>query len=151
MKSNVIALVKGTEKEPKRSPRSGASDKAIGRALRLERQEKGRTMEWVAQKLGITYQQYGKMEHGENRVSVSRFVAISRLLGFDAGNFLRDLGAGASESAQPDGLSINGVFMTHLSVAGAQKLLGYYNDMTPDERRAFLSIARSMARDFDQE
>ena len=56
-------------------------DKRIGRALRVERQIKRVSSEWLAEQLGVGTKQVWKYENGINRVSVSTLCLIADALG----------------------------------------------------------------------
>ena len=132
-------------------PRScGPMDKKIGKAIRLERLIKGRSMEWLAAKARVSYQQIGKWEHGENRVSITMLITISEALGFDFNDFMNRV-RGHSESPQDHALENNAAITAQLAVGGALKLLAYYSEMKPQDRRVFLSVAKSMARNDEQQ
>ena len=49
-------------------------------SIRLRRHELGMSQDQLAQKIGITFQQVQKYEHGTNRVSFSRLVEIAEAL-----------------------------------------------------------------------
>lgn len=51
-------------------------DKAIGMALRIERQRVGLSQQALADSCGISFQQIQKYESGKNRVSVSALAAM---------------------------------------------------------------------------
>lgn len=55
-------------------------DKDISSILRIIRNNKALTIREVANKVGISYQQYHKYETGKNRISIGRFMQISKAL-----------------------------------------------------------------------
>lgn len=77
--------------------RADGADEAFGRQLRQLREAVGLSQEDVADRLGITRQQYSKYEKGENRVSRGRLTELKRLL--------PDLSIEDEASARTDGLS----------------------------------------------
>ena len=67
----------------KRSPLStGAVDKYIGARMREGRIALNMTQAEIGEKLGITFQQIQKYEHGRNRVSAARLFEICEALDF---------------------------------------------------------------------
>lgn len=57
------------------------ADVAIGQHLRTIRLRQGVTVERLAEMLGLSFQQVCKYEHGTNRLTLSRAVAICNALG----------------------------------------------------------------------
>lgn len=57
-----------------------AVDKYIGNRLKMRRLLLGMSQEWLADKLGVTFQQVQKYEKGTNRISSSRLQAIANVL-----------------------------------------------------------------------
>jgi transcriptional regulator with XRE-family HTH domain len=74
-------------------------DRHIAARLRERRTMLGLTLQQVAGRLGITYQQLYKYEKGVNRLSAGRLHALARALGVDVGYFYEGLGSG--EPARP--------------------------------------------------
>jgi transcriptional regulator with XRE-family HTH domain len=63
--------------------RAGRPDELIGKRIRALRIEAGITQEELADRIGLSSQQLQKYEAGANRVSVSRLLDISEVLGVD--------------------------------------------------------------------
>jgi transcriptional regulator with XRE-family HTH domain len=59
----------------------------VGRRVREARLAAGQTQEWLADKLGITFQQVQKYEKGTNRISPSRLYAVAKLFEREIGWF----------------------------------------------------------------
>lgn len=55
-------------------------DKMIGRAIKLARLHRSKSQQWLADELGVTYQQVQKYETGTNRVTLSTFIEIATAL-----------------------------------------------------------------------
>ncbi|TVP69354.1 MAG: XRE family transcriptional regulator [Rhodobacteraceae bacterium] len=64
-------------------------DLLIGMVLRQIRLSHGDTLQSLAERTGITYQQIQKYETGANRLSVSRLFLLTRSLGVTAADFLQ--------------------------------------------------------------
>ena len=63
----------------------------IARQLRIRRRLSGLTLQEVAKRAGITFQQVQKYETGANRVSAARLVLLARALGTEAAYFFQGL------------------------------------------------------------
>lgn len=55
-------------------------DVAAGINMRRIRRARGLTQEWLASRIGLTFQQVQKYERGANRISCSRLMDIARAL-----------------------------------------------------------------------
>lgn len=64
---------------------------AIGERIRRRRVELGLTQEQLACRVGISYQQIQKYEHGANRISASRLYALACRLDVAPAYFYADL------------------------------------------------------------
>lgn len=66
-------------------------DLHVGQRIRLRRQLLNLSQMVLAGKLGLTFQQMQKYEHGQNRVSASRLWDMSQVLGVDVNYFFQDM------------------------------------------------------------
>ncbi len=151
MKSNVVRLVteKGNESEFSRKTKpSKEMDKRIGEAIRLQRCARGKSQEWLAKELGMTFQNLQKKETGVNSVSIYQLLMLAKVLGFDANEFINRVSFINTSADQ--GFIPSDVSSSLLAVNGAHKLIGYYSKMSADDRRIFLGVARSMSRSDDE-
>jgi transcriptional regulator with XRE-family HTH domain len=64
----------------RRSPTSGRIDDYIGARIRERRVMLGLSQQQFAKRIGLTYQQTHKYEHGTNRVSAGRLYMIASAL-----------------------------------------------------------------------
>lgn len=62
---------------------SAKLDKAAGRKVRELRRAAEKTQEWLAEKIGVTYQQLQKYEKGKDAMRLSGFVRACEALGAD--------------------------------------------------------------------
>ncbi len=63
------------------SPRKVSdADKGIGQLVRQSRRRVGMTLDDLAKKLGLSYQQVHKYENGTNRISAGTLAAIANIL-----------------------------------------------------------------------
>jgi len=115
-------------------------DVALGSRIRLRRRELGLSQEQLANKIGITFQQVQKYEHGANRVSFSRLVEIAHALECSAHDLIGDLDKPAASKS---------VFDTHverLNEPGAAELLEAFCAISnPKQRRAVLNLAKQLS------
>lgn len=74
-------------------------DREIGARVRARREALGHSQAWLADQLGVTYQQVQKYEKGANRISASSLVTIADALGVWAWAFLAGVGADEREDA----------------------------------------------------
>lgn len=66
-------------------------ERRLGRRIREARKARGITLKVLAARLGVSYQQVQKYEKGDNRISVSTLLLISRVLGVPAIALLDDM------------------------------------------------------------
>lgn len=66
-------------------------DVKIGARIRTARKEVGMSQDDLAQAVGVTFQQIQKYEHGTNRVSMSRMIAICDALAVTVEGMTADL------------------------------------------------------------
>lgn len=80
-----------------RTPKARASeaDQRIGIYLREVRRSRGISLIWLAQQLGVTYQQLGKYETGQTRLYAGRLLQMLELLGVDLREFAKAIRGGA--------------------------------------------------------
>lgn len=69
-------------------------DRHVGARVRDRRLALGVSQQELADRLGITYQQLHKYEHGTNRIAAGRLPAIARALGVGVGHLFEGLGDG---------------------------------------------------------
>lgn len=143
MKNNVVELVSNVKLPAVhyRTTPLTEEDAAIGALLRQERDARGLTQEFVAQKCGFSFQFLQKLEKGKNRLSIHRLIQISRAVGFNPARFVSKLYAEspATESDQ--------TLFALLKEPGASKLLTIWSSMKPKQREALLKVARALVDD----
>ncbi len=66
-------------------------DLLVGTVLRQIRLSQGFTLQSLAERSGVTYQQIQKYETGANRLSVSRLFLLTNSLGVTAAHFLQQV------------------------------------------------------------
>ena len=70
--------------------RPSAVDVHVGQRIRDRRNALGKTQEFLADSVGLTFQQIQKYEKGKNRVSASRLQQFANVLGVDVAWFFDD-------------------------------------------------------------
>ena len=85
------------------------TDAHVGSRIRMGRKLRDMTMVDLSSAIGTTYQQLHKYEHGINRVSASRLVAIAHILNLPISYFFEGL-AGAPLSIDETTAELIGIF-----------------------------------------
>lgn len=87
--------------DPRIAPRKPTDyDKAISDQLRVVRRRSGITLDELATKLGISYQQVNKYEKGTNRISAGRLQQVAEILEQPIASFYPDVPVPADETPQ---------------------------------------------------
>lgn len=113
-------------------------DIQVGRKVRQCRWLVGMSLQDLADRLGISYQQLQKYEMGQNRLSISRLWEIARVLEVPMTHFLEGL-----DSQSPDG---NVLGANLLSEKEAIKLVRAYHAIPKAQRRQLLSLAQVLSQ-----
>ena len=106
-----------------------------GRRVRLRRKELGVSQAWLADRLGLTFQQVQKYERGANRISASKLYQIASVLEVPITYFFE----GLDDPAAPKGARY-----AHAYTSVVEDLLSQPNG--PELAEAFLSIRRRSVR-----
>lgn len=110
-------------------------DVEIGRRLRALRWTRGMTMEQVAARIGVRYQQVQKYETGSNRLSANRLFEFAQLFGVPIGAFFEDVEVAADrDGGEAGGLDGRGF-----------KLAYEFDKLSEPQKKAVLSLVRSMS------
>jgi transcriptional regulator with XRE-family HTH domain len=117
-------------------------DQYIGGRLRLWRRTMDVDAYFLAERIGITYQQLQKYEKGMNRISATRLYAIARELNVPIDYFYQEASLGAETDA-----SEGAARMAALTGGGGADLLKCYVSIKdPGVRKAVLNLVRSIVR-----
>lgn len=73
---------------PAKNLRSDSVDKEIGSRLKLFRTFNGFSQSYVAEKIGVTFQQLQKYETGKNRVSAATLIELSKIMKIEIGDLI---------------------------------------------------------------
>ena len=77
-------------------------DLHVGARIRMRRKLLGVSQEWLADQLGLTFQQVQKYERGANRVSASKLYEIARALQTSVAYFFEGLAETGAAGANGD-------------------------------------------------
>ena len=117
-----------------RSPSSDV-DRFLGHKIKRLRLLSGMSQQQVAKQLGLSYQQVHKYEHGSNRVSAGRLLAIARVFNVA----VADLFDGYHRGAPPDPLVAPKTWRMLRNVAGSSLKL------EPKHQDALIRLTRALA------
>jgi transcriptional regulator with XRE-family HTH domain len=129
------AMKSGSSLSPtERRKRSRVLDAEVGQAIRFHHKGAKLTLQGLADRLGIAYQQVQKYETGVNRVGAGRLMEIAQILEIPVANFFE--AATPGEKTTPD---------TESTVQGRQLLVWFMRIKDPNKRKMLLDYARSVA------
>ncbi len=123
----------------KKKGRAKDIDLHIGERLKQIRKQKNMTQDFLAEKLGVSFQQIQKYENGKNRISFSSMVELSQLLKVTLDSFI----AGFGET--DEGLSDNNQSHLVTQKETDELLRVYYSLDDPKLRKNLLKLVKSMA------
>lgn len=113
-----------------------AIDVQVGANLRFLRHRRGMSQEVLAGHLGIAFQQVQKYEKGSNRISASKVVLASRVLGCAIAELFHDVeGSSATEAPTP-----RTGYQTNRSVRTMQMI----DALPPKQRAAVVGLVRTL-------
>ena len=125
-------------------------DKRVGSRVRMRRMALGKSQSWLAEAVGLTFQQIQKYEKGTNRISSSRLQQFANLLGVPISFFFEDVGelsrtkakavdplvAGVSEFvSSSDGMALIKAFM-HIKDAKLRRGIANFVEQIANGRQA---------------
>lgn len=138
--------VMAKELDLERSP--NPIDRHVGLRIRLRRKELGVSQEKLADQIGLTFQQVQKYERGSNRISASRLFELSRILCVPISYFYEGAEAVADNAgnghAVPAAAAATAPDASQLASQETGELLRHYYRLTPQVRRRFLDLLRSL-------
>lgn len=120
-----------------RRKRSRVLDAEVGQSIRLHRKNAKMTLQGLADRLGIAYQQVQKYETGVNRVGAGRLMEIAEILNIPVASFFEGPQGRADETAAPQD--------AEAAMQGRQLLGAFARISDPQKRRAALAYIRSLA------
>lgn len=126
-------------------------DVALGNLIRQRRIQLGLSQEFLADSIGVSFQQVQKYERGVNRISFATFYQIMKVLKDDALSYLKKVDAfmdhapahyaGLSDNKQEFFISENIVLESEI----ADLLRAFYSIENAEDRRKILQYAKDIA------
>ena len=101
----------------------------------------GKSMEWLADQIGLTFQQVQKYEHGTNGVRGSRMQQIATALEVPAAYFFKDV-PGGTYGADDDADKALRAFTTSRD---GLEIVAAWENLKPKMRGVFADLVRTMA------
>jgi transcriptional regulator with XRE-family HTH domain len=117
-----------------RRKRSRLLDAEVGQSIRLHRKNAKMTLQGLADRLGIAYQQVQKYETGVNRVGAGRLMEIAEILNIPVANFFEGPREDPANTPDPE-----------VALQGRQLLISFMRIKDPQKRRTALAYLRSLA------
>jgi transcriptional regulator with XRE-family HTH domain len=124
-----------------RRKRSRVLDAEVGQSIRLYRKNAKMTLQGLADRLGIAYQQVQKYETGVNRVGAGRLMEIAQILNIPVANFFESPRGHVEEAAVAAGTAPD----PETALQGRQLLISFLRIKDPQKRRAALAYIRSLS------
>jgi transcriptional regulator with XRE-family HTH domain len=128
-------------------PSDGESDygQAVGERLRFLRKKHGLTLNFVADSLGISYQQFQKYEKGASRLSLEYAQKFANLIGTPISSV-----ADVSSSSTIAGMSDNGQkaldALSEIDETLSELLGAYHSIQDPEKKKNFVNLVKEMAK-----
>lgn len=123
----------GSGSSSDRRKRSRLLDAEVGQSIRQHRKNAKLTLQGLADKLGIAYQQVQKYETGVNRVGAGRLMEIAEILNIPVANFF-EVVPGSGEAAGD----------TTATLEGRQLLVAFMKLKDPQKRKSALAYIQSL-------
>lgn len=117
-----------------RRKRSRMLDAEVGQSIRMHRKNAKMTLQGLADRLGIAYQQVQKYETGVNRVGAGRLLEIAEILNIPVASFFEN-SHGQNDTSIAD---------TEAALQGRQLMLSFMRIKDPQKRRAALAYVKSL-------
>lgn len=122
-----------------------AIDKEIGKRIKARRVLLGHNQQYLAEMVGVSYQQIQKYENGTDRVGASRLFAISKALDVPVSFFFEhDLDVNADENRE-DELENQFIRRTLASEEGRALVLTFGRIRDPQMRAKVLELAELLS------
>ena len=138
------------EQSPNKKGKANEIDDYIGKKLLEFRNKYNLTQAAVAKKLDVSTQQYQKYENGENRLSLSKFLHLSRSVAFPLKDFIdgyieESLQTGLSDNAQASLKSL-GDEDVEVVRDTSDMLKAYHSIEDLEKRKNFVKAVKEMAK-----
>lgn len=120
-----------------RRKRSRMLDAEVGASIRLHRKNAKMTLQGLADRLGIAYQQVQKYETGVNRVGAGRLLEIAEILNIPVASFFENSRLRSDETAA--------VTDPEVALQGRQLMVSFMRIKDPQKRRTALAYVKSLS------
>jgi transcriptional regulator with XRE-family HTH domain len=124
----------GSGSSSDRRKRSRLLDAEVGQSIRQHRKNAKLTLQGLADKLGIAYQQVQKYETGVNRVGAGRLMEIAEILNIPVANFFEAV-SGSGEAGGDAAATLE----------GRQLLVAFLKLKDPQKRKSALAYIQSLS------
>jgi len=122
-------------------------DRHIGSRIRMRRTMLGLSQQKVAEPLGITWQQFQKIEKGVNRAGGGRLYQLAHILQTPVGFFFDGAPMPAAKRAADSDLANDPVLITaFFSTPHAADLAKAFCSIASEHRKVLVLVARAMAQ-----
>jgi transcriptional regulator with XRE-family HTH domain len=129
-------------------------DVHVGHRIRQRRTLLGMSQEKVAERLGLTFQQVQKYEHGGNRVGSSRLFDLARILDVTISYFFEEMEAGVADKSPS---RLMGVTESKMRTDASEPdplakretlelMRAYYRIADPAVRRRMFNLIKALAK-----
>jgi transcriptional regulator with XRE-family HTH domain len=113
-------------------------DAEVGQSIRVHRKNAKMTLQGLADRLGIAYQQVQKYETGVNRVGAGRLMEIAEILNVPVASFFD-----TPHVPGDDGASVGAD--SEAAVQGRQVVVAFMRIKDPQKRKTALAYVRSLS------
>ena len=123
--------------------RSSALDAHVGMRIRAQRKDARMTLQALADRLGIAYQQLQKYETGVNRVGAGRLMEIAEILDIPVASLFALPGAAPQRASSTEAFEVEAG--ADVTKQGHNLLVTFLRIKDPAKRMQILSLVRAMA------
>ena len=126
----------------------GQKPKNIGHVLRIWRAEQGLTQKDVADRLGISAQQFQKYDSGMSGIELSRMFEICRIFGKSPSEFLDSGSSPSNYSAAPanSGHDVMAAIQVDISFEISEVITEFLSIRKPEDKALALQMLRTISR-----
>lgn len=117
-------------------------DKEVGRRVASRRKQLGISQGNLGKAVGVAFQQIRKYEGGENRISASRLVLLSRILRVPTAWFLDGLGYENGLAGADGGMALPPQFLGRKTV---ELIRAFYSIASEDVQQQLISLTKAIA------
>ena len=122
------------------------TDKYVGSRVRIRRTTLGKSQSWLADAVGLTFQQIQKYEKGTNRIGSSRLQQFANLLDVPVSFFFEEArGASSRGKVSASGLSTAYVFEFASSSDGLAVIKAFMHIKDAKLRRGITKLVEQIA------